>query len=1317
MRSSSFLALALAAAAPLALGQISLDLTGLAGDGRAVRFSATLPEPVAAAAVLRPSQMSCAPNCQAVGLFPDAASGRDQIVIEQQPAAGSVTVTRFFFPHGALANPGAYQSLFRPEGGGRAELTVTRPGAPGIIEPAVLSAGATGVPYTAAFLASGGTPPYQFSVESGFPLPAGLALSATGVLSGAPLQAFQGDIAIRVTDGAGASSVRRYSLRIGDGLAVATQSLAPGVIGALYNFTLQAAGGLAPLTWTVDSGSLPPGIGLATNGTLFGTPTSPGTYVFTVRATATGGASATQPLLMAVSASPVILTPGNLPRVSAGAPVNLTLEAAGGLPPYQWSVTSGALPAGVTLNPAGSISGALTGTVNANFTLQVRDSASNTAAQLFVWQSKAGVAITNPNQMPLPSGVVGTPYSHQFSVSGGSSPFTWSLSGAPLGLTMSSTGLLSGTPTVAGTFSLFLTVNDSAGSSDVVPFTLTILPAVSIATTSLPAALPGQPYSATLAATGGTGPYVWTLAAGSLPPGLSLSQTGTITGTASGAGTFEFLVRVADATGGFTFRPFSITLQQVLSIETASELPPASVGVPYTHPLAAAGGSPPYQWSVISGALPAGLTLSPQGLISGTPTAAGTFGVQIQVADQAGATASRAFSILVTTGVVISTNAQLPSAVPNVPYSQTLVAAGGAGPYQWALTAGNLPPGLNLSPTGVLSGTPTTAGTFTFQATVTDSAGATAVRQFTLVVSNDLTLLSPRTLPRALAGQPYTFTFTAGGGSSPYTWAVTGGALPPGLQLAAATGLLSGTPLTPGAYLFTVRVTDNAGTSRTDSFTLVVAAGLAITTESLPSAATGAAYSQTLAASGGTPPYSWAVVAGALPPGLTLSPQGAISGAPSISGSFAFTVRVTDAASGAADRTFTIIVRDALVITTASPLSNASFGVFYTLTLEASGGTGPYQWRIASGLLPDGVSLTPTGVLSGTPRLGGLFRFVVEAADSAGSRATKEFAWTVASSLTITTGTALPEANAGSAYSLVFGLSGGTAPFTWSLLSGSLPPGMTLSPGGLLSGTPAVQGTFQFTVKVTDSAQVAAQAAFTLVVSAGSQPPRAGVISQIASGGSWKTAITLVNPGAEAALVRINFFSSNGAILTLPLTVFEGGVASTATAASVQRTIPPRGTLIVETEAAGSTILVGWAEVRSATPVAGFAIFRQKHGSGVDSEGTSPLETAALQSFLQPMDNLSGFSTGIALVNLAPDEAASVTAILYDDRGQEFQRGSVNLPPNGHTAFSVTDLFPAAAGRRGFIEFRADRPAGIIGLGLRFQPTLSFTSVPIIRRP
>lgn len=1238
-------------------------------------------------------------------------------MIEQQPPSGGLVFQRFFFPSGALAQPGVYEALGLQQAGTAGTLTVTRAGVPGISSPLSLPGGATGAPYSATLTATGGAPPYTFTPEPGFPLPAGLSLSSSGQLSGTSSQAFQGDIAVRVTDSAGAYSVRRFALRIGQGLAVATSALPAGVLGVPYGSVLQAAGGAPPFSWAVESGSLPPGITLASSGLLSGVPGAGGAFFFTVKVTASGGVSATLPLQLMVSAGPVILTPAALPKASVGAAVSITLEGAGGLGPYQWSLISGSLPAGILLDAAGTLSGTPLAANNVNFTAQARDAAGNTATQLFTWLTKIGVAIADPYQQPLPAAIAGEPYSHQFTAGGGVPPYSWSLLSAPAGMTISSGGLLSGTPAAPGTFAFFVRVNDSAGGSDQLPCDLAVLPSVTITTTSLPQARPGQPYNATLAASGGAGNYAWILAAGALPPGLALSPSGVISGTASGSGSYDFIAKVTDSSGGYSFWPFTIRFGESLSIDTASELPPASVGVPYAQTLAASGGSAPYQWTVTGGALPPGLTLSQQGLLSGTPSASGTYGFQVQVADQTGATATKVFGLIVSAGLVISTNAQLPSAVPNVPYSQTLEASGGTAPYQWIVTGGALPPGLSLSSGGVLSGTPAATGSYTFQVTVTDATSASTVKQFSILVSNDLTLLSPRTLPMAYAAQLYSYTFQAGGGTAPYTWAVTGGALPSGVQLAAQTGVLSGTPLTAGAYLFTVRVTDSAGTSRTDSFTLLVTAGLAITTTALPAGSIGVAYSQTLAASGGTPPYVWTLAAGGLPPGITLSQQGVLSGTPSANGIFTFTVRVADAAAAAAEKTLTIVVQDALAISSASPLPNGSFGVFYTFTFEARGGSAPYQWRIASGLLPDGVALTPSGVLAGTPRLGGVFHFTAEVSDAAGGKTTKEFSWTVSSPLAITTSATLPEAAAGTAYSLVFGLSGGTAPYSWTVLAGAIPPGMTLSSGGILSGTPATPGTFQFTLKVADAAQAATQAAFTLVVTAGSQPPRAGVISQVASGGSWKTSITVLNPGSEPAAVRINFYADNGGTLTLPLTVIEGTGASTTAGSSLQRTIPPRGTLIVETEAAGSTILVGWAEVRSATPVAGFAIFRQKHGSGVDSEGTSPLESAALQTYLQPMDNLSGFSTGIALVNLAPDEPAGITAILYDERGQEFVRGAINLPPNGHTSFSVTDLFPAAAGKRGFIEFRADRPAGIMGLGLRFQPTLSFTSVPIVRAP
>lgn len=1302
---------------PQAGAQVSIELSGTGSDGRAIKLSATVAGPVTAPVLVRAFQMRCAPHCQAAGLFPGGAAGWDQIVVEQQPPGGGQVFQRFLFPSGALAQPGIYEALGLQQAATAGTLTVARDGFPGITGPLALPGGAVGAPYSAALAAAGGVPPYIFTAEPGFTLPAGLTLSPTGQLSGTPSQAFQGGIAVRVTDSAGAYSVRKYALRIGQNVAVATSSLPEGVVGVPYGTALQAAGGSAPFNWVVESGNLPPGITLAANGLLSGVPAAAGAFSFAVKVTASGGASATLPLQLMVNAGPAILTPAALPKASVGTLVSIALEAAGGLGPYVWSLVSGALPAGILLDPAGTLTGTPAAANNVNFTAQAKDAAGNTATQLFTWLTKIGVAIANPNQQPLPAGIAGEPYSQQFVAAGGVPPYSWSLLSAPAGMTISNNGLLSGTPTAGGTFSFFVQVNDSAGGSDLAPYTLPVLPAVTITATALPQARSGQPYNAALAASGGAGNYSWILAAGALPAGLTLSPSGVISGTASGSGAYDFIAKVTDSSGGYSFSPFTIRFAESLSIDTAPELPPAAVGVSYAQTLTASGGSAPYQWTVTGGALPPGLTLSPQGLLSGTPSASGTYGFQVQAADQTGATATKVFGLIVSAGLVISTNAQLPSAVPNVPYSQTLEATGGTAPYQWIVTGGALPPGLSLSPGGVLSGTPTSAGNYAFQVTVTDATSSSTVKQFSILVSNDLTLLSPRTLPVASAALPYTFTFQAGGGTPPYSWAVTGGLLPAGVQLAAQTGVLSGTPLAAGAYLFTVRVTDGAGTSRSDSFTLLVNAGLAITTAALPSATLGVAYSQTLAASGGAPPYSWTVTAGGLPPGITLNQQGALSGTPAATGIFTFTVRATDAAAATAEKTLTLVVQEALAISSSSPLPNGSFGVFYTFAFEARGGSPPYQWRIASGLLPDGVSLTSAGVLAGTPRLGGVFQFTAEAADAGGAKTTKEFSWTVSSPLAITTSATLPEAAAGTAYSLVFGLSGGIAPYNWTVLAGAIPPGLTLSPGGILSGTPATPGTFQFTLKVSDAAQAATQAAFTLVVTAGSQPPRAGVISQVASGGSWKTTITVLNPGSEPAAVRINFFADNGGMLTLPLTVIEGSGSSTTAGSSVQGTIPPRGTLIVETEAAGSTILVGWAEVRSSAPVAGFAIFRQKHGSGVDSEGTSPLESAALQTYLQPMDNLSGFSTGIALVNLAPDEPAGVTAILYDERGLEFVRGAINLPPNGHTSFSVADLFPAAAGKRGYIEFRTDRPAGIMGLGLRFQPTLSFTSVPIVRAP
>jgi len=223
-------------------------------------------------------------------------------------------------------------------------------------------------------------------------------------------------------------------------------------------------------------------------------------------------------------------------------------------------------------------------------------------------------------------------------------------------------------------------------------------------------------------------------------------------------------------------------------------------------------------------------------------------------------------------------------------------------------------------------------------------------------------------------------------------------------------------------------------------------------------------------------------------------------------------------------------------------------------------------------------------------------------------------------------------------------------------------------------------------------------------------------VSQIASGGGWKTTMTLVNLLPTRQSVRVAFRGDDGRPLTLPLVVTQQGTSQAATASSVDRTVEPGATLLVESEApASSATLVGWAEVISSGPVSGFAIFRQRGQDGRDAEGTAPLESSRASSLVLPFDNTAGFATGVALVNSAT-EAVIINATIRDDNGAQIGLQAVALPAMGHTSFAVADRFSVTNSRRGIIELQNTAGGAITGLGLRFSPFGSFTSVPIIVR-
>ena len=268
---------------------------------------------------------------------------------------------------------------------------------------------------------------------------------------------------------------------------------------------------------------------------------------------------------------------------------------------------------------------------------------------------------------PPPAGEVGASYSDQLVVTGGTSPFTWTVSAGslPPGVTLSSAGgLLSGTPTAAGTFSFTVKVTDSASLSATAALTLTVIPAPSLSNPAPPQGWTNTVYSDTLTVSGGQAPYAWTVSSGSLPAGISLSSDGVLTGQPTVTGTFAFTVKVTDAKAQFATQALSITVAQGVTA-TFAPPPAATLATPYSYQLTATGGTTPYTWSVNAGSLPPGITLSSAGVLSGTPTLPGSYPFTVNVIDANKGIATTSITLTVSAGLLRMT-APTAAALPDV---------------------------------------------------------------------------------------------------------------------------------------------------------------------------------------------------------------------------------------------------------------------------------------------------------------------------------------------------------------------------------------------------------------------------------------------------------------------------------------------------------------------------------------------------------------------------------------------------------------------------------------------------------------------------
>ncbi len=358
-----------------------------------------------------------------------------------------------------------------------------------------------------------------------------------------------------------------------------------------------------------------------------------------------------------------------------------------------------------------------------------------------VWATALSITTT-----ALPAATRHVYYNENLIASGGDGSYSWSLySGSlPPGLTLSGGGVVEGIPTSIGSHSFTVRVIDGANVVVTKTITLQVLEATGpvVTTSTLPVAQLGVGYNTTLTATHGTGTYTWSLHSGTLPPGLTINASGTISGTPTTAGTYPITVSVQDGQGRTSHKNLSLFVESLFI--TTAELPDATMLGMYREPLFALGGVGSYSWTLASGRLPTGLTLLSEGIIAGMPTVRGTFNFSLRVRDGSNRSVTKSFSMRVTDrGRVSIVTEDLPVVPPGLPVFFELEAQGGDSPYSWSLLRGALPRALTLHNNGTLSGTPQTEGKYTFTVQVVDQLGLFREKEYVLEVGDPTPVPAP----------------------------------------------------------------------------------------------------------------------------------------------------------------------------------------------------------------------------------------------------------------------------------------------------------------------------------------------------------------------------------------------------------------------------------------------------------------------------------------------------------------------------------------------------------------------------------------------
>nr|WP_186363511.1 putative Ig domain-containing protein [Rhizobium sp. ACO-34A] len=791
-----------------------------------------------------------------------------------------------------------------------------------------------------------------------------------------------------------------YQVTVLPEIDFSASTLPSGRVGTAYSQTITVSGATPPYSYSIASGALPPGLSLdSSSGTISGTPTASGSYSFSFRATDSTSFSEDQSMTLNVAPSAANLAV-TVSANSSNNTIGVTVSGTESVTTVSTPSHGSASVNGATLSytPFAGYSG------TDSFTFKVTDGASGLSSTVTV-----SVTVTAPTlsitPSSLPDGVAGQSYFQTlgYTLGGPLDRFRVVSGSLPAGLTLTDGGVLSGTPTQHGTSSFTVIAQDIYGATGTRNYDLVVAIAPPVAgNVNATVAANSSSNSMALSVSGGTASSVAVTGAASHGTATASGTSITYTPTAGYSGSDSFTYTATNASGTSAAATVTITVTAPTLALTPSTLPDGTAALAYSQALSANNGTAPYTFVVTSGSLPAGLTLSTNGTLSGIPTAEGNHTFAVTATDAYGATGSQSYTVAIAVAAPVAGNVSATVAANSSDNPITLNLSGGTAssvavetaPGHGAATASGA--AITYTPTAGYSG----PDSFTYSAT--NASGTSTAATVTITVSQPTLALTPSTLPDGTAAVSYGQALSANSGTAPYTFLVTSGSLPAGLTLA-TDGTLSGTPTTVESQTFTVTATDVYGATGSQSYTVAIAIAAPVAgNASATVAANSGSNAITLNLSGGA--ASTVTVETAAAHGTATASGAAITYTPTAgySGPDSFTYSAANGSGTSTAATVTITV-------TAPTLALNPTGRFtlreneaFSQTFTASNGGAPYSYAI-TGSLPAGISFdAASAILSGTPTVSGEFPLTLTATDAYGA--------TTSASVVLAIGDALPVA-------------------------------------------------------------------------------------------------------------------------------------------------------------------------------------------------------------------------------------------------------------------------------------------------------------------